>query len=156
MYFNVVKETDLRSNSYDGIVYICTPDVPTDSVCPCVKTLNAASKYDASVTRGCGVLPLGDVPAGRLVYASTGKIDPDYHDVRQFRDAAAKAIKKALDAGVKKPLVYLHDHPEFEDADLVTLLGIFEALHVVSTENFYSFTECKLCAVSIVAIVRII
>lgn len=66
------------------------------------------------------------------MHAPTGPIDPDYDDVRIFRETAAKGIKRALKSGITKPLLVLEENPIFENSELATLLGALQALYVVS------------------------
>ena len=48
------------------------------------------------------------VAGGRLVLASTGPVTRDFDDVRRFQDAAQKAVKRALAAGARNPLLVVH------------------------------------------------
>lgn len=94
--------------------------------------LDNALSNDEGLKTETAVLLLTDVPARRLIHAPTGPLDPDYHDLRIFKEAAAKGIQRALKAGVKKPLLVLRKHPDFENSDLAILLGALETLYVVS------------------------
>lgn len=42
------------------------------------------------------VIPI-ELPAKRMVYAPTGKVDRDFDDVRRFEEAAEKGIKRYAD-----------------------------------------------------------
>lgn len=77
-------------------------------------------------------MPLKSLPAGKLVYSPTGKLDPDYDDARVFREAAAKGARRLLKSGVKRPLVILPSHKEYKQAELVALLSVLNTLYVVS------------------------
>lgn len=66
----------------------------------------------------------------------------DYDDVRIFKKAAEAALKRAVKAGIKRPLLVLSDHPLFEQAALVTLLGALQALYTVSYK-FQTYTVCQ-------------
>lgn len=77
------------------------------------------------------ILPVPELPARRIVYSPTGSLDIDYDDVRSIKEAAFSGTKRAIKAGIKKPLVLLQKHPRFKNAELVTLLGVLEALYVV-------------------------
>lgn len=83
------------------------------------------------------VFPLKTLPAGRLVYSPTGRLDPDYDDARVFREAAAKGVRRLLKTGVKRPLVVLPSHEEHKRAELVALLSVLNTLYVVSHHLFY-------------------
>lgn len=78
------------------------------------------------------ILPLPMLHAGRLVHAPTGPIDPDYDDLRIFKEAAIKGVKRAVKAGSKKLLVVLPGEMT------VSLLGVFEALYSVRMALFLS------------------
>lgn len=70
-----------------------------------------------------------------VVWSPTGPLNRDYDDVRRYKDAADKGIKRALKAGKKKPLLVVDstDGPrsqDYQDAVLVALLGAFEAIYV--------------------------
>lgn len=43
-----------------------------------------------------------DEPVRRLIYSPVGQINRDYDDVRRFRDAAYRGVKRALKAGSVK------------------------------------------------------
>lgn len=92
-------------------------------------------EIDPSANREISVQPLPDLPAKRLIYVPTGPLDPDYDDVRSLGEAAVRGVKRLIKAGVTRPLVVLPVHPRFEKAQLVTLLGVLEALYVVSWEG---------------------
>lgn len=93
--------------------------------------ITSALRYDPSLETEIAVLPLPDLPAGRLVYAPTGPLDPDYDDVRSLQETAARGLRRALKAGIRKLLVVLEEYPNFENSQLVTLLGVLEALYMV-------------------------
>lgn len=58
-------------------------------------------------------------------------MDVDYDDIRSIKRAAYAGTKRAIKAGLKRPLVVLHEHPRFQNAELVTLLAVLEAAYVV-------------------------
>lgn len=85
---------------------------------------------DPALESEIGILPAPDLPGKRLVHAPTGKIDPDYDDVRVLKNAAFKGMKRALKAKITKPLLIL-DATKFENGALAILLGALQALYVV-------------------------
>lgn len=126
----ISEDIDLRSTSYDGIVMVSWSEAP---VLKGISTLvDKAMQLDHALLTETAVIPIPDLPAGRLVHSPTGPIDPDYHDVTIFKEAAGKGIKRAIKAGIRKPLLVLRKHADFENCELVTLLGALEALYVVS------------------------
>ncbi|KAF4525276.1 hypothetical protein B566_EDAN009359 [Ephemera danica] len=46
-----------------------------------------------------------NLPCRRLVYAPTGKINRDFDDVRSYMDASGNGMRRALKAGIRKPLL---------------------------------------------------
>ncbi|VEN50398.1 unnamed protein product, partial [Callosobruchus maculatus] len=123
---NAVSWQDI--DGYDGIVLVTAPDqlviqkILHDAI-------TEAQQYDASLTTELVVLPLPSLKS-KLVHSPTGPIDPDYGDVRAFKKAAASGIKRALKSGMKTPLLVLEEHPRFQRAELVTLLGALQAIYV--------------------------
>nr|XP_023021022.1 putative aminopeptidase W07G4.4 [Leptinotarsa decemlineata] len=124
----LIVENLLESPDYDGIILVSSPDQKLK--CSQLQSvISDALKYDPSLKTELVILPIS-LPAARLVHSPTGPIDVDYDDVRIFKSSASDAIKRALKAGIKKPLLVLEEHPRFEHAELVTLLGALEALYV--------------------------
>ncbi|CAH0555793.1 unnamed protein product [Brassicogethes aeneus] len=123
----VIAENNLESDNYDGVILVSHPgqEIQTEKLKTAVET---ALKYDPSLKTEIVILPLS-YPAGRLVHVPTGPLDPDYDDVRVFKECARKGIKRALKAGMRRPLLVLEDNSTFINADLVTLLGALEALY---------------------------
>lgn len=95
-------------------------------------SISSVLKLDPTLESEIAILPFADVPSGRVVYAPTGRLDVDYDDVRSLRETAIKGIRRALKAGIKRPLVALQENKNFLNSELVTLLGILEGLYVVS------------------------
>lgn len=125
-------ETSLNSTDYDGIFVVASPDQEIPGELSSV--ISRQRQFDAAVDQQVTVLPVPSLSAGRVVYSPTGPLDPDYDDVRCFKVAAVKGTKRLIEAGVKRPLVLLLDYPKFEKTQLVTLLGVLEALYTVSSE----------------------
>lgn len=118
----------MESREYDGIVVVHVPEQKINhSVID--NAISAALKCDSSLTSEIAIIPIG-LPASRLVYSPLGSID-DYDDVRIFKNSAYAGVKRALKAGIRRPLLVLPDHPLFENAALVTLLGALQALYTV-------------------------
>lgn len=122
-------ETNICSPDYDGIVLVCGTPPGCEEPEPFKTVLFASSQLDADFFNHISILPI-NLPAKRLVYSPTGTIDPDYDDVRLFTVAADKGIKRALQAGVRCPLLVLLPDSRFENTELVTLLGALQALYV--------------------------
>lgn len=127
----LASEVDVRSSDYDAILWISVPGQKIKSS----ELQNAADELrslDKSAESEVNVFPLKNLPAGRLIYSPTGKLDPDYDDARVFREAAAKGVRRLLKTGVKRPLVVLPSHEDHSKAELVALLGVLNTLYVVS------------------------
>ncbi|RWS07973.1 aminopeptidase-like protein 6 [Dinothrombium tinctorium] len=82
------------------------------------------------------VLPENGNQIRRLVHSPGGRIDRDFDDVRRFRDAAYRGVKRALAAGAVNILVAIpcldkqFDTADYSLANLVTVLASFEAIYV--------------------------
>ncbi|CAG2055127.1 unnamed protein product, partial [Timema podura] len=128
--YQVKAEANLNSSVYDGIVYVTnSPPEGGDHPEPLKKALQGLAKIDDEAKELGAVVEVA-LPARRLVYSPTGKINKEYHDVRSFSEAAGRGIKRALKAGVKSPLLVLTSHERFKQSEIVTLLGALEALYV--------------------------
>ncbi|XP_014221946.1 putative aminopeptidase W07G4.4 isoform X1 [Trichogramma pretiosum] len=127
---DLLVETNVCSPDYDGVVLVSgKPPGQGEEPEPFKSVLYCSGQLDSGLFDCGAVLPI-NLPAKRLVYSPTGAINPDYDDVRVFKEAAAKGIKRALKAGVKCPLLVLLPDSRFENVELVTLLGALEALYV--------------------------
>lgn len=71
------------------------------------------------------------LPAKRLIYSPIGK-QTDYDDARSYGEAANKGVRRALSAGVTRPLLLIEENALYEKADFVTVLGALEALYTVT------------------------
>nr|CAD7461020.1 unnamed protein product [Timema tahoe] len=132
--YQVKAEANLNSSVYDGIVYVTnSPPEGGDHPEPLKKALQGLAKIDDEAKELGAVVEVA-LPARRLVYSPTGKINKEYHDVRCFSEAAGRGIKRALKAGVKSPLLVLTSHERFKQSEIVTLLGALEALYVSDHE----------------------
>ncbi|XP_062912903.1 putative aminopeptidase W07G4.4 [Mobula hypostoma] len=129
----VVPTTQLQSNQwqFDGVVLVTNT---IDKLCGdllCLKTaLNQYKSIDASVEQEVVLVHDVGLPGSRLIFAPTGPLNRDYDDVRRFSDAANSGIKRALKAGMVKPILVCPPEGLFKDASLVTVLGALHALYV--------------------------
>lgn len=124
-------EKSLECSNYDCIITVHNPECKKSGKIRSI--VDTYLKIDPSLSNGdTVVLPCGDLPISRIVVSSLGTLNPDYDDVRSVKEAAFNATKKALEIGTKRPLVVLNEHDKFENAPLMTLLGVLEALYVVS------------------------
>ncbi|XP_066964452.1 putative aminopeptidase W07G4.4 isoform X1 [Macrobrachium rosenbergii] len=128
---SVKAEVSLTAASgYDGIILVAES---LDKVAGQFQNLHAPLKaqeeIDISVAKDGACVKISS-HGGRLVYAPTGQLNRDYDDVRRFADAAAAGIKRAIKAGIKRPLLVHVPDQSYQHADLVTLLGALHALYV--------------------------
>ncbi|KAL0276727.1 UNVERIFIED_CONTAM: hypothetical protein PYX00_004239 [Menopon gallinae] len=134
LLFLKIADNGLETLDADGIIYIWEEknegNVAGDHQVPEVlkSPLLSLKKVDNAFTSNVTVLPI-DLPAGRMIFSPVAKLT-DYDDVRSFYEAAGKGIKRALQAGVKRPLLVLPNCERFKNTELVTLLGALEALYV--------------------------
>nr|XP_022918012.1 putative aminopeptidase W07G4.4 [Onthophagus taurus] len=127
--FEVVEEYQLTTSGYDCVLLVNANGQET-KIESFTGVLSECLTVDPLAEKEIRILPLKENPGSRLIHAPTGTIDPDYDDVRSLRETAVKGVQTALKAGFKKLLIALQTHPDFEDAELVTLLGVFEGLYV--------------------------
>ncbi|CAH0731124.1 unnamed protein product, partial [Brenthis ino] len=129
LYENIFIEANLQSTDYDGVVVVLYPQemnvaLPTH-ICSFIERI---SNLDKHVHKVATVWNCDYVSGGRLILSPTGKISP-YHDVKVIRDAAKKGMMRALDAGMKKPLLVVENVVDFPDGQLVCILGALEAFY---------------------------
>ncbi|MFM1873445.1 MAG: hypothetical protein RL398_2867, partial [Planctomycetota bacterium] len=73
--------------------------------------IKAQAAVDAAFAGAVSMAACGDLAGGRLITAPTGPIGRDHDDVRRYAEAAQKGIRRARDAGSKKPLLVLQAPP---------------------------------------------
>ncbi len=76
---------------------------------PLLRTLAAT---DAAAASAVNVVPAPGLAGSRLVTAPTGPISRDHDDVRRYAEAAQRGMRRARDAGSRKPLLLLQQAPE--------------------------------------------
>uniref|UniRef100_A0A672TCZ0 Putative aminopeptidase W07G4.4 n=1 Tax=Sinocyclocheilus grahami TaxID=75366 RepID=A0A672TCZ0_SINGR len=123
--------TDCKDQNFDGIILICQSYEQLPDELECLKApLQDYSAVDCCVAEEVVVVKVPGLSGNRLVFACTGPVNRDYDDVRRFSDAAAKGIKRALKAGMQRPLLVCPPHSSYAKSTLVAVLG---ALHVLYT-----------------------
>ncbi len=90
--------------------------------------LEALIQADAQLARGKAqpaVVPAPEAPGGRLVVVPMAALRDDTDDVRSVLEAAAAGVGRAVDAGSKKPLLWINvpEHERFAYARDVAALG---------------------------------
>uniref|UniRef100_A0A672YJH8 Putative aminopeptidase W07G4.4 n=1 Tax=Sphaeramia orbicularis TaxID=375764 RepID=A0A672YJH8_9TELE len=144
--------TDLRNQNFDGIVLVSQNH---DSLSPELECLKAPLQDYSSVDSGLAdevvVLRVPGLPGNRLVFASTGPVNRDYDDARRFSDAAINGIKRALKAGMQRPLLVCPPHKDYPNSPLVAALGALHALYMPLEvrEAKVKPSEHKVCALGL-------
>uniref|UniRef100_A0A8C5DL62 Putative aminopeptidase W07G4.4 n=1 Tax=Gouania willdenowi TaxID=441366 RepID=A0A8C5DL62_GOUWI len=117
------------STSFDGLVLVTQSheNLPSE-----LEVLKAPLQDYGSVILGeeVVVLKVPGLPGNRLVFASTGPVNRDYDDIRRFSDAAEKGIKRALKAGMQRPLLLCPPHKDYNNSTLAAALGALHALYM--------------------------
>ena len=96
---------------FDAVVFVGHDLLAAESptLTPLLRTLAAT---DATFASAVNLIPAPGLPGGRLITAPTGPISRDHDDVRRYAEAAARGMRRARDAGSKKPLLVLQPAPE--------------------------------------------
>ncbi|XP_078285214.1 putative aminopeptidase W07G4.4 isoform X1 [Rhinoraja longicauda] len=129
----IIVTTQLQTNllAFDGVVLVTnTIDKLSGDFQNLKVLLDHYKSIDASVEQDVVLVHAPDLPGARLIFSPTGPLNRDYDDVRRFSDAAASGIKRALKAGMIKPLLACPPEGLFKDAPLVSVLGALQALYV--------------------------
>ncbi|XP_039762678.1 putative aminopeptidase W07G4.4 [Pararge aegeria] len=130
LYENIFIETNLQSPDYDGVILILYPQEMNIRLPRHISSfIDKISLLDKHIHKIPTVWNCDYVSGGRLVLSPTGKITP-YHDVTVVKDAARNGMLRALDAGMKKPLLIVENIVDFPDGQLVCILGGLEAFYV--------------------------
>nr|XP_015197444.1 PREDICTED: putative aminopeptidase W07G4.4 [Lepisosteus oculatus] len=92
--------------------------------------LSLSAQVDRGLCEEVVVLKVPGLPGNRLVFACTGPVNRDYDDIRRFSDAAVSGVKRAVKAGVQRPLLVCPPHSSYAESPLVAVLGALHALYV--------------------------
>ncbi|XP_051897192.1 putative aminopeptidase W07G4.4 [Pristis pectinata] len=129
----IIFTTQLQTNllKFDGVVLVTNTIDKLSGDLKCLKTpLDQYKSLDASLEQEVVLVHAPDLPGARVIFSPTGPLNRDYDDVRRFSDAATSGIKRALKAGMVKPILVCPPEGLFKDASLVTVLGALHALYV--------------------------
>uniref|UniRef100_A0AAR2JQJ7 Cytosol aminopeptidase domain-containing protein n=1 Tax=Pygocentrus nattereri TaxID=42514 RepID=A0AAR2JQJ7_PYGNA len=112
--------------SYDGILLV------TQNIDSLPKELEGLKDplQDYGAVKEVVVLKVPNLPGNRLVFAPTGPVNRDYDDVRRFSDAAGNGIKRAIKAGIQRPLLVCPPHSSYKRSTLVAALGALQVLYM--------------------------
>ncbi|XP_041984183.1 putative aminopeptidase W07G4.4 [Aricia agestis] len=130
LYENIFIETNLQSADYDGVVLILYPEEMNVALPRDIGSyIDKINKLDKNIHKVPTVWNCDYVAGQRLVLSPTGKITP-YHDVKVVKEAAKKGMTRAMEAGMKRPLIVIKHVVDYSDGQLVSILGTLEALYV--------------------------
>ncbi|KAL8602889.1 hypothetical protein ACOMHN_026849 [Nucella lapillus] len=124
---------NVKSGDYDGVVVVTDKPEKLEGdqqLQPLARAVNNFAKINKNIEKEVSLIQTDAVPSGRLIFSPTGPLNRDYDDVRRYAEAADKGIKRALDAGCKKPLLVQPSDNTFDKTDYVTVLGALKALYV--------------------------
>jgi leucyl aminopeptidase len=125
-----VSAASVDRNAWDAVVVV-SPTLNLTDLPSVHRPLRAAADVDARVGKEVVLIPAPELAGGRLIVAPTGPIHRDYDDVRRYGEAAKAGMRRARDAGAKRPLLVVPRVPvegDFERAIEVCLLGALEGL----------------------------
>ncbi|GMR59261.1 hypothetical protein PMAYCL1PPCAC_29456, partial [Pristionchus mayeri] len=129
------RALSISDAAYDGVIVVSHSAAALSSCPPLAQLSPAVEKYlelNRTANFSACVIPVDKslLPSGRLIYAGTGPVTRDFDDVRRFGHAAREALKLALGAGVKSPLLVTLPHKNYPQAELVAALGALQPAYV--------------------------
>ncbi|KAI8052899.1 hypothetical protein BDF22DRAFT_620340 [Syncephalis plumigaleata] len=96
---------------------------------PLQDLLTAYAQVDQGFDADARLLPCESAPGGKLIVACTGSLAGDVDDVRRFADTAAKALKRAREAGCNHPVVAVADPPTLTNYERYLEVTLLSLLH---------------------------
>ncbi|HPY19167.1 MAG TPA: aminopeptidase [Polyangiaceae bacterium] len=120
----------MDSKNWDAVVVV-TPTLNLTDLTAVYGPIRAAAEVDERVGKEVTMVHTKQVAGGRLVIAPTGPIQRDWDDVRRYGDAAKAGVRRARDAGARRPLLLVPRVPvdgPYDHALEVSLLGALEGL----------------------------
>lgn len=104
---NAVPSPDAwKDDAWDAVVLVTTRLRPTHGL---EAVLDRLQEVDAGLGRGVSVHRVEEAAGNRLVVAPAGPLNRDEDDVRRIGDAARLALRRARDAGARRPLLLVED-----------------------------------------------
>ncbi|XP_069036931.1 putative aminopeptidase W07G4.4 [Lepisosteus oculatus] len=123
--------TDCQDQRFDGIILVADSVDKLPEKLGCLQEpLQDYKSVDRGLCEEVVVLKVPGLPGNRLVFACTGPVNRDYDDIRRFSDAAVSGVKRAVKAGVQRPLLVCPPHSSYAESPLVAVLGALHALYV--------------------------
>ncbi|XP_063629570.1 putative aminopeptidase W07G4.4 isoform X2 [Cydia splendana] len=118
---------EINSSNHDALVVVTVPGTPPPQALE--DFIAAAVQTDKGLEKKPGVLHCARVSGNRLVLSPTGPLTP-YDDVRSVYEAALAGVRRAAEAGARRPVLAVPAAAAWPRAPLVALLGALEALYV--------------------------
>jgi leucyl aminopeptidase len=112
----LVPVADLAAAVQDGsrfdAVVLVAPDLRAVGLAPLAAAIDARCAVDARAGAEVSLIAADGLAGGRLILAPTGPIGRDQDDVRRFADAAVLGLRRARDAGARRPLCIVAGQPD--------------------------------------------
>ncbi|XP_011477217.2 putative aminopeptidase W07G4.4 isoform X1 [Oryzias latipes] len=144
--------SDLKNQNFDGIVLVAQSHESLPTKLESLKApLQDYNSVDSGLAEDVVILKVPGLPGNRLVYSSTGPVNRDYDDARRFSDAAFNGIKRALKAGMQRPLLVCPPHRDYSSSPLVAALGALHALYMPLElrETKINASQYKVCVLGL-------
>uniref|UniRef100_A0A8C8DQR7 Zgc:152830 n=1 Tax=Oryzias sinensis TaxID=183150 RepID=A0A8C8DQR7_9TELE len=144
--------SDLKNQNFDGIVLVAQSHESLPAKLESLKApLQDYNSVDSGLAEDVVILKVPGLPGNRLVYSSTGPVNRDYDDARRFSDAAFNGIKRALKAGMQRPLLVCPPHRDYSSSPLVAALGALHALYMPLElrETKINASQYKVCVLGL-------
>eukprot|EP00794_Sanderia_malayensis_P005103 gene5103-5750_t len=126
-----VSGEDLKAGEWDSVIIVAESLNWSVNQFENLKDAIAdAAKSDKAVLTDPTVLYLKNELFKWMVYAPCGPVNKEYEDTRKYYDATIEAVKRALKAGHRKPLIVAPGKFTLDDHSLVILLAALEACYV--------------------------
>lgn len=129
----ITLTSSINDDLYDGLILISdsVSSLKSDEKLKHLgEQIDQFAKVHTGIDSGkANVLFHSGVPSKRLIYSSTGPAD-DFDDVRIYLEAGKNAMKTALEAGVKSPLLAVVPSEKFQNSLLTATLGALHQLYV--------------------------
>lgn len=112
---------------YDALVVVA-PDATAELPRAIRPAVDVAASVDARFGAGVSLLVTDLAPGRRLVFAGTGPLDGDTDDVRSVAEAAGRGLRRARDAGARRPVLLFAGLPHTADYARALEVGALGAL----------------------------
>eukprot|EP00833_Pecoramyces_ruminatium_P015536 jgi/Orpsp1_1/1189568/evm.model.d7180000072927.1 len=128
---------------YDGLIIVFNYCLNTPLKTPILdtysKTIKVQFEIDASIGNTISIIHADLAPGKRIILAPVKSKFDDIDDVRIYGELGKEVIKRAVMAGITKPIIYFATEPKNKDGSLnndfinfkqVTLLGALSGLYI--------------------------